>query len=99
MDQEERLASAVLNTIRIHEESYDTVAADLATRGQSRLCIDYEQFYTKTLPEATKEAIDEVGLDSRMILPIYLLVKLAWNDIQVWAEGILPQKEVTTDGT
>lgn len=88
MTFEERTANAILETQGIHEDSYDTVAADLVTEGSTRF-IDYNQFYTKTLREATEKAIDKVGFDSQMILPIYLLVRLAWNDIQTWAEEIL----------
>ena len=54
------LAKIIKDTARIHEESYDKVAADEATaeaKGQRYPCVDYSQFYALDTVQAAHEAI------------------------------------------
>jgi len=88
MDFEKKFAKAILETQKIREESFDQIAADKA---KGNLYVDFSQFYTKTLFEASEEASCSEGFNLRMIQPIYLLVKYTWNDIQHWANTVIKE--------
>lgn len=84
-------ARAILNTMDIRENSYDHKAANkAANKAQtSELLTDYSKFYRKTLREAANEAVEYAGLNKQAVLPIYLLLTCAWNDISDWATVIM----------
>jgi len=79
---EERLAEAVLLTQKLREESFDQKEADKHT-GQ---IFDYNTCYKLSMYDAADKAAEKLGFDKSMTQPIYLLCKLAWNDIQDWAK-------------
>jgi len=85
MNFEEKFAKAILEAQKIREESFDQIAAD---KVKGNLYVDFSQFYTKTLFEASEEASCNAGFNLRMVQPIYLLIKYTWNDIQDWANTI-----------
>ena len=85
MDFEKKFAKAILEAQKIREESYNKEAADKAKENRY---VDFSQFYTKTLFEASEEAACNAGFNLRMIQPIYLLIKYTWNDIQDWANTV-----------
>ena len=82
---EERLAEAILLTQKIREESFDKEQADKITD----VYVDLEKCYQISLYDAANKATKQLGFDMRMTQPIYLLSKMAWNDIQYWATEIL----------
>ena len=82
----ERLARAVKLASKIHEESYDIKAAEEAVNNNINMMVDFKTFYRKSLQEASDEAAEIEGFDTRGTKPIYLLLNLAWNDILDWAK-------------
>jgi len=89
MDFEKRLATAILDAIKIFKDSFDRKAADKAAQSTNLFnCADSFTFYKKSHKEAANEAADNVGFDSGMTLPICLLIKYTQNNIQAWAEEI-----------
>ena len=89
MDFEERLAKAILRTQELREESFDHVEADKYEANHKFLSVfDFEKCYKLSEYDAADKAAEFFGFDKRMTQPIYLLCKLAWNDIQDWAKEI-----------
>lgn len=87
MDFEERLARAILEAMRIREESFDQEAA--AEIGAEERFVNFEKFYRMSYNEAADKAASNVGFDLRMSQPIYFLIKYVWNDIGAWAEKLV----------
>lgn len=89
-------AAMILDAMRIRENSFDKVAADLATADcdarkeaepehSSYLSVDYNTFYRKTQQQAAYEAAVNGG-EPMFGSVIYLLMANSWNDISMWAE-------------
>ena len=81
----ERLARAILLCQELRENSFDSEAADKAI--ESGKYYNGKDFYGLSLEQAASKAAGIVGFDTRGTLPIYLLNKCCWNDIQNWAES------------
>ena len=93
MDFEKKFAKAILEAQKIREEYFDQIAFlhDFADEAKGNLYVDFSQFYTKTVFEASEEAACNAGFSLRMIQPIYLLIKYTWNDIQHWANTVIKE--------
>ena len=88
-----KFATAVLAAMRIREESYDHKAAN-AVLDEKRNFTNFEKFYKKSYYKATKEAVNNIKLNSEMIQPIYLLIKYNWNEIGDWAQKSFEEKKI-----
>lgn len=91
-----RLASMVLNAMKIRETSYDKEAANVATAKADAEkaaepeniyagMVDYSKFYRKTMEQSAEEAANEAD-EPAMANVLYLLMVTAWNDIASWAK-------------
>lgn len=88
MDTSVDLAQMVLKAAELRENSFDSLAAPAADK-YSGIALDYEQFYKLSLQEAVVLAGDLSGFDSRMDVPVYLLLKNSWNTSLQWARGVV----------
>jgi len=82
----ELLARAVKLAAKIKEESYDLKKAEKLDLEDTTKIANFEDCYTISLEEASDQAAEKVGFDKRGVLPVYLLLKYAWNDILDWAD-------------
>lgn len=76
------LPQVILLAQKIREESFDKEAAQIAL--ESDIIEDYENFYRVSFADAASEACNQLKVP-KYIYPVYLLTKLAHNDIQDWA--------------
>jgi len=79
---EERFAEAILLTQKLREESFDQEEAD---KHKDEI-YNFDLCYKLSIYDAADKATEKLGFDKAMTQPIYLLCKLAWNDIQDWAK-------------
>lgn len=91
----ERFARAILDAQKIREESFDSKEANKMEL-EILIVKDFGSCYTISEEEAADKAAENAGYDKRGAMPIYLLNKYCWNDIQTWAEKILNSKEQKT---
>lgn len=80
-----KIAEAIILAAKIREKSFDHERADELQKSDSFIK-DFTKFYTKTLEESAKEAVDTIGIAKIATQPIYLLLACAWNDALAWAE-------------
>ena len=80
----EKFGAAILEAQKIREESFDHKRAD---EMQKKKYKDFSACYGLTIEEATEKAVKQLGLDKRMVQPIFLLNVYCWGDIQDWAQN------------
>lgn len=83
----EALSVLVREAQRIREQSYDQEAADNAIKQEKPAThpIDFNKFYHLSIEDAAELACLRYPL---MQTPVKLLITLAWNDAQDWANEI-----------
>ncbi len=86
-----KLAEAIKLASDIREKSFNKKAFQDAI--QPDTIVDAEDYYGKSLAESSQEAAGIVGYTLREFYPIYLLLKLAWNDSLDWSEQVLEKGE------
>ncbi len=79
------LAEAIQLAAKTREDSYDHEAADKA----EGIAVNYEKFYTMSLREAAEFAVQDICLDPKLAVPVYLLLTACWNDALEWADSVL----------
>jgi hypothetical protein len=95
MNVAQTIANLILQSAQIHSASYDSEAADSASKKADLErannpdniyagLVDYNQFYRMTLGEAVTTACKR-SQHEELFMPIYLLVQLGWNDALDWA--------------
>lgn len=89
----EKLAAVILKAQKIREESYSQKEADEVKAKSIGKFVDFSKFYKISDIEAASKACKEIGYDTRMVDFVYLINKCLWNDMQLWAENILKEKE------
>lgn len=82
-----QLARCILKAAKIHEESYDTAAAERTKHTVQVQLIDFAQFYKKPIRIATQEACAEIGYPDLTSL-VNMMLMTAWNDTIEWATRI-----------
>ena len=81
-------AKAIKLAAKIREESFDHKKADEMEKSKF-LVKNFEHCYTKNLHQAVKEAAEKSGFDDVAAMPIYFLLKYAWDDILDWANKLV----------
>lgn len=79
-----RLAQTILKAQKLREDSY-SYEDGKKTKGVA----NYIQYYKKSIPDVSEEAVINSGIDLKAIELISFLLQNNWNDIQVWAQGIV----------
>ena len=81
----DRLAKAIKEAARIHEESWDPNAGPFIQDGLKRSTKRFGE-YKISIAQAADSAASNAGFDTRGTQPIYLLLENKWNDILDWAK-------------
>jgi hypothetical protein len=81
------LATLVLNTAKIREDSYDHEAAQASTDASTSGLVDYAKFYKLGLDESATMAANLLQCPD-LKQPAFLLLYSNWNDALEWAESI-----------
>lgn len=80
-----QLAAMLQTAMKIREDSYDRVRADLDAANDQ--LYDVEEYYGRTLREAAAMAADKYD-EPEMADILFYLLHSYWNDVQVWWESL-----------
>lgn len=80
-----QLAAMLQTAMKIREESYDTAKAERDAANDQ--LYDVEEYYGRTLREASSEAASLHG-EPEMADILFYLLHSYWNDVQVWWESL-----------
>ena len=99
----DKIAKTIILAAKIREDSYDNIAADKASKtADNQVCVNYFQFYTKTMIEAEAEAAKATGIDELGSHIVKVLLRNCWNDALSWADMVekkMASKEMQIGGS
>ena len=95
MNEEKKIAQAILDAQKMREESYVESPNKLSIEAADIGIIIPTGDYTKDIEECLIATCKEQGLSSNLWALLDLTIhQQSWNDIQLWAEDVLAGKNI-----